>query len=165
MIIHLQFGFSQFITATAGLSLTVDPMGNMFQNPSSMKPLGQLKPNCPAMIIGSSSTKFLFLCRSEIQDGRQYYTPWSEAPKFWGPRLQPIEPIGKSCTAYCWADWFQLFKWFHRRSILKHISNTSSMKPLGQLKPNSPAMIIGSSSTKFLFLCRSEIQDGRHRRT
>jgi hypothetical protein len=25
-----------------------------------MKPLGQLKPNCPGMIIGGSSTKFLF---------------------------------------------------------------------------------------------------------
>jgi hypothetical protein len=32
----------------------------MFQNASSLKPLGQLKPNCPGMIIGRSSTKFLF---------------------------------------------------------------------------------------------------------
>jgi hypothetical protein len=31
----------------AGLSLTLDPMGKMFQNASSLKPLGQLKPNCP----------------------------------------------------------------------------------------------------------------------
>jgi hypothetical protein len=45
-------------------------MGKMFQNASSVKPLGQLKPNCPGIIIGSSSIKFLFLCRSEIQDGR-----------------------------------------------------------------------------------------------
>jgi hypothetical protein len=50
MIIHLQFG----LAATAGLSLTLDPMGKMFQNASS------LKPNCPGMIIGMSSTKFLF---------------------------------------------------------------------------------------------------------
>jgi hypothetical protein len=48
------------MAATAGLSLTLDPMGNMFQNASSMKPLEQLKPNCPGMIIGRSSTKFLF---------------------------------------------------------------------------------------------------------
>jgi hypothetical protein len=27
-------------------------MGKMFQNTSSLKPLGQLKPNCPGMIIG-----------------------------------------------------------------------------------------------------------------
>ena len=27
----------------------------MFQNASSLKPLGQLKPNCPGMIIGRSS--------------------------------------------------------------------------------------------------------------
>jgi hypothetical protein len=38
MIIHLQF--------------------TMFQKASSLKPLGQLKPNCPGMIIGRSSTKF-----------------------------------------------------------------------------------------------------------
>ena len=54
---------------TAGLSLTLDPMGKMFQNASSLKPLGQLKPNCPGMIIGRSSTNIMFLCRSEIQDG------------------------------------------------------------------------------------------------
>jgi hypothetical protein len=27
-------------------------MGKMFQNASSLKPLGQLKTNCPGMIIG-----------------------------------------------------------------------------------------------------------------
>ena len=63
------------MAATAGLSLTLDPMGKMFQNASSLKPLGQLKPNCPGMIIGRSSTKFMFfLCRSEIQDGRHRRT-------------------------------------------------------------------------------------------
>jgi hypothetical protein len=58
------------MAATAGLSLTLDPMGKMFQNASSLKPLEQLKLNFPGMIIGRSSTQFLFLCRSEIQDGR-----------------------------------------------------------------------------------------------
>ena len=48
------------MAATAGLNLTLDPMGKMFQNASSLKPLGQLKPNCPGLIIGRSSTKFLF---------------------------------------------------------------------------------------------------------
>ena len=52
------------MVATTGLSLTLDPMGKMFQNASSLKPRGQLKPNCPGMmiimIIGRSSTKFLF---------------------------------------------------------------------------------------------------------
>jgi hypothetical protein len=38
-------------------SLTLDPMGKMFQNASSLQPFGQLKPNCPGMIIGRSSTK------------------------------------------------------------------------------------------------------------
>ena len=36
------------MAATAGLSITLDPMGKMFQNAS-------LKPNCPGMIIGRSS--------------------------------------------------------------------------------------------------------------
>ena len=48
------------MAATAGLSLTLDHMRKMFQNASSLKPLGQLKPNCPGMIIGRSSTKFMF---------------------------------------------------------------------------------------------------------
>jgi len=48
------------MAATAGLSLTLDPMGKVSQNASSLKPLGQFKPNCPGMIIGWSSTKFWF---------------------------------------------------------------------------------------------------------
>jgi hypothetical protein len=48
------------MAATVGLSLILDPMGKMFQNASSLKPLGQLKPICPGMIIGRSPTKFLF---------------------------------------------------------------------------------------------------------
>jgi hypothetical protein len=48
------------MAATTGLSLTLDPMGKMFQNASSLKSLGQLKPNWPGMIIGRSSTNFLF---------------------------------------------------------------------------------------------------------
>ena len=43
------------MAATAGLSLTLDPMGKMFHS-AYLKPLGQLKPNCPGMIIGRSST-------------------------------------------------------------------------------------------------------------
>ena len=48
------------MAATARLSLTLDPMGKMFQNASSLKPLGQLKPNFPGMIIERSPIKFLF---------------------------------------------------------------------------------------------------------
>ena len=48
------------MAATAGLSLTLDPMGKMFQNASSLKPLGQLKPNCPGIIIGWSFKTFRF---------------------------------------------------------------------------------------------------------
>ena len=48
------------MAATAGLNLTLDPMGKMFQNASSLKPLVQLKPNCPVMFIGWSSTNLTF---------------------------------------------------------------------------------------------------------
>jgi hypothetical protein len=48
------------LVATAGLRIILEPMGKIFQNPSSLNPLGQLKPNCPGMIISRSSTKFLF---------------------------------------------------------------------------------------------------------
>jgi hypothetical protein len=36
-------------------------MGKMFQNASSLKPLGQLKPNCPVMFIpiGIKNRKFV----------------------------------------------------------------------------------------------------------
>ena len=46
------------MAATAGLS--IGPYGKNVSIASSLKPLGQLKPNCPGMIIGRSSTKFLF---------------------------------------------------------------------------------------------------------
>ena len=59
------------MAATAGLSLTLDPMGKMFQNASSLKPLGQLKPNCPGMIIGRSSTNFIFF----LPIGNQRWPP------------------------------------------------------------------------------------------
>ena len=47
MNIHVQFGFNNIcssdmkfkMAATAGLSLTLDSMGKMFQNASSLKPL------------------------------------------------------------------------------------------------------------------------------
>jgi hypothetical protein len=40
------------MAATAGLNLTLEPMGKVSQNASSLKSLGQLKPNCPGMVIG-----------------------------------------------------------------------------------------------------------------
>jgi hypothetical protein len=42
---HFPIGSNFKMVATTGLSLTLDPMGKMFQNASSLKPLGQLKPN------------------------------------------------------------------------------------------------------------------------
>jgi hypothetical protein len=59
--LYVFFSDMKFKMATkAGHSLTLDPMEKMFQNVSSLKPLGQLKPNCPGMIIARSSTMFRF---------------------------------------------------------------------------------------------------------
>jgi hypothetical protein len=90
------------MAATAGLSLTLDPMRKMFQNASSLKPLGQLKPNCPGMIIGSSSTKFCFICRTEIQDGHHRNT-WINNGTLWKnvqmPSSQKLQILLKpNCT-------------------------------------------------------------------
>ena len=78
------------MAATAGLSLTLDPMGKMFQNASSLKPLGQLKPNCPGMIIGRSSTNFLFFM--PVGNPR-----WQNATA--GHRLT-LDPMGKYSNAF-----------------------------------------------------------------
>jgi hypothetical protein len=45
------------MAATAGLSLTLDPMGKMFQNTSSLKPLGQINRNLVGSIYGRFSIK------------------------------------------------------------------------------------------------------------
>ena len=77
------------MTATAGHSLTLNPMGKMFQNASSLKPLGQLKPNCPGMIIGRSSTKFSVF----------YADRKSKMASTAGHRLT-LDPMGKCSNAF-----------------------------------------------------------------
>jgi hypothetical protein len=54
------------MAATAGLSLTLEPMGQIFQNASSLKPIGQLKPNedLPMIIPG----QFGFNCPSGFRE-------------------------------------------------------------------------------------------------
>ena len=158
------------MTATAGLSLTLDPMGKMSQNASSLKPLGQLKPNCPGMTIGRSSTKFLYF----------YADLKSKMTATAGHRLT-LDPMGKCSNAfsettnmikaklYMIVHWMILYKLYVFCSDMKFkmaataglsltfdpmgkmFQSASSLKPLGQLKPNCLGMIIGRSSTKFLF--------------
>jgi hypothetical protein len=92
----------------------------MFQNASSLKPLAQLKPNFPGMIIGRSSTNFLFF----------YADRKSKMATTAGHRLT-LDPMGKCSNAFfsettnmiTWEIWFQLCKWFQRRSVLKHFIN------------------------------------------
>ena len=77
------------MAATAGLSLTLDLMGNMFQNPSSLKPLEQWKSNCPGMIIGRSSTKFLF-----------FYAYWKSKMDTNAIHRLTLDPMGKCTNAF-----------------------------------------------------------------
>jgi hypothetical protein len=66
------------------LSLTLDPMGKMFQNASSLKPLGQLKPNFPGIINWRSSTKFGFFMLIGIPRwGRVCSNSGQEPQKLW----------------------------------------------------------------------------------
>ena len=143
----------------------------MFQNASSLKPLGQLKPNCPGMIIGRSSTKFLFF----------YADRKFKMAATAGHRLT-LDPMGKCSNAfsettniikaklYMNVHWMVLYKLYVFCSDMKFkmaataglsltsdpvgkmFQNASSLKPLGQLKPNCSGMIIGRSSTKYLFV-------------
>ena len=173
------------MAATAGLGLTLDPMEKMFQNASSLKLLGQLKPNCPGMIIGRFFTKLLIF----------YADRKSKMAATAGHRLT-LDPLGKCSNAffsettnmikakpYMNVHWMVLYNLKVFCSNMKFkmaataglsltldpmgkiFQNASSLKPLGQLKPNCPGMIIVRSSTKLCFICRSEIQDGRHRNT
>jgi hypothetical protein len=71
---HLPIGFNVKLCIAVAAILdfrSLDPMGKMFQNASSLKPLGQLKPNCPGMIIRRSSTKYMFF----MQIGNSRWLP------------------------------------------------------------------------------------------
>ena len=58
------------MAATAGLSLTLDPIGKMFQNASSLKPLGQFNQTAQERSLEGPVQNSGFLCQPEIQDSR-----------------------------------------------------------------------------------------------
>jgi hypothetical protein len=70
-------------------SLILDLMGKVSQNASSLKPLRQIKPNCPGMIIGRSSAKFWFF----------YADQKSKMATTVGNRLT-LDPMGKCSNAF-----------------------------------------------------------------
>ena len=146
-------------------------MRKMSQNASSLKPLGQLKPNCPGMIIGRSSTKFMF-----------FYVDRISKMAATAGHILTLYPMGKCSNAffsettniinaklYMNVHWMVLYKLYVFCSDMKFkmaataglsltldpmgemFQNASSLKPLGQFKPNCPGMIIGRSSTHFMF--------------
>ena len=158
------------MAATAGLSLTLNPMGKMFQNASSLKPLGQLKPNCPGMIIGRSSTNFVFYVdrKSKMAATVIHRLTLDPMGNFSNAFFSETTNIIKA-KLYMNVHWMVLYKLYIFCSDMKFkmaataglnltlnpmgkmFQNASSLKPLGQLKPNCPGMIIGRFSTNFMF--------------
>jgi hypothetical protein len=57
------------MAATAGLSLTLNPMGKVSQSASSLKPLGQFNQTAQEWSLEGPLQNSGFLCQSEIQDG------------------------------------------------------------------------------------------------
>ena len=140
------------MAATAGLSLTLDPMGKMFQNASSLKPLGQLKPNCPGMIIGRSSTNFMFFM--PIGNPNAFFsetTNMIKAKLYMNVHWMVLYNLKVFCSDMKFKMAATAGLSLTLDPMGKMFQNASSLKPLGQLKPNCPGMIIGRSSTKFLF--------------
>jgi hypothetical protein len=100
MILPGQFGFNYPSGFREEAFWNIFPLGsNVKLSPAVaaiLNPLGQLNPNCPGMIIGRSSTKFLFFnadrkCKMATTAGHRL----------------TLDPMGKC-------------KWFQRRSVLKH---------------------------------------------
>jgi hypothetical protein len=116
------------MAATAGLCLTLDPMGKMFQSASSLKPLGQLKPNCLGSINAIASEKKIFL----------YFPIWSCVNTMTcggshlGFRIGIKNPnfLRGPSNDYSWAVWFQLSK------LWENVQMPSSQKLQISLKPN-----------------------------
>ena len=77
------------MAATAGLSLTLEPMGKVSQNASSLKPLGKFKPNCPGMIIERSSTQCRF-----------FYADWKFKMATTAGNRLTLDPMGKCSNAF-----------------------------------------------------------------
>ena len=146
------------MAATAGLSLTLDPMGKMFQNASSLKPLGQLKLNCP----GDDHWKVL--CKLYV-----FYADRKSKMAATAIHRLTLDLMGKCSNAffsentniikaklYMNVYWMVLYKLYVFCSDVKFkmaataghsltldpmgkmFQNASSLKPLGQLKPNCP---------------------------
>jgi hypothetical protein len=139
------------MAATTGLSLTLNPMGKMFQNSSS------LKPNCPGMIIGRSSTKFLFF----------YADRKFKMATIAGHRLT-LDPMGKCSNAffsettnmikaklYMNVHWKVLYKvsvfYADRKSkMAATIGHSINTGPYGK-NTEMCSSIIGRSFTNFVF--------------
>jgi hypothetical protein len=92
-------------------------------------------------------------------------------PSWISDRYKKPKLCRRPSNDHSWAVWFQLSKWFQRRSVLKHqrymgtiaitwrpssvvcklFTFQASPKPRGQLEPNLAEMFLGWSSTKYLF--------------
>jgi hypothetical protein len=108
---------------------------------SSPKPLGQLEPNLAGMLLGWSSTKLLFfvlvgystwlpepmICSDWLKFQRSSSLKlmnWLNPNCKWRPSWifdwhKKLKVCRGPSNDHSWAVWFELFKWFQRRSVLK----------------------------------------------
>ena len=77
------------MAATAELSFTLDPMGKMFQNASSLKPHGQLKPNIPR------NDHWKVLYKAPV-----FYADWKSKMATTAGHKLTLDPMGKCSNAF-----------------------------------------------------------------
>jgi hypothetical protein len=72
---HWNYVMKFKMAATAELSLTLDPIGKMFQN-ASLNPLGQLKPNCGFLYISKSLEDIMKKDIPSKMTSKRHNLPW-----------------------------------------------------------------------------------------
>jgi hypothetical protein len=93
------------------LPMILDPMEKIFQNASTLKPLGQLNPNCPGMNIGRPSTNFMF-----------FYADRESKMAATAGHRSTLDSMGT-----CW-NAFRTFQWSFLGSLVSIIQVVSEKK-------------------------------------
>jgi hypothetical protein len=181
MNIHVQFGFNHICSFWEEGIWT-------FQRSSSLKLMNWLNPNCNWMIIGMSFTKLLFFMpigKAMLNIRLEQKTVLCRGPskehscQVWFQLAQWFRRRSLKCEKFTdderqvmaivhmdlWSRWTKKGCFWWKKHVSWKFQRSSSLKLMNWLNLNCKWMIIGMSFTKFLFLCRSEIQDGCHRRT
>ena len=174
------------MAATAGLSLTLDPMEKMFQNASSLKPLGTVETKLSRHDHWKVLYKFYV-----------FYADRKSKMAATAIHRLTLDPLGKCSNAffsettnmikaklYMNVHWMGLYKLYAFCSDMKFkLAATAGLSLTLDPMEKIVSKRFFSETTRtvetklprnnhwkvlykfYLFLCRSEIQDGRHRNT